>query len=162
MKTLLIFRHAKSSWSNTGLADHDRPLNKRGKGDAPRMGELLKEQDLVPDQIITSTAKRARTTAQLAAEGCGYDGDIMESRDFYHADPDDYIEFLSAYDLDAQIIMIVGHNPGMETLLYDLTGESAYLTTANLAHVQLPINAWRELDDRLEGQLIDLWRPKEL
>ena len=56
MKTLLVLRHAKSSWKDPGLADHDRPLNKRGKRDAPRMGRLLADEDLVPDLIVTSTA----------------------------------------------------------------------------------------------------------
>ena len=65
MKTLLILRHAKSSWNNLDLPDYDRPLNKRGKRDAPRMGDFLRHQDLVPDLVISSTAKRAKKTAKL-------------------------------------------------------------------------------------------------
>ena len=63
MKTLLVLRHAKSSWKEEAKDDHDRPLNKRGKADAPLMGELLRTQDIVPDQIICSTARRAPLTA---------------------------------------------------------------------------------------------------
>ena len=162
MKTLLILRHAKSSWGNAGLGDHDRPLNKRGKLDAPRMGELLGREDLCPDQIITSSAKRAVRTAQLVAEGCGYMAEILQTRDFYHGESDDFVEYLAAYDLEVKTIMVVGHNPGMEALLYDLTGESAYLTTANIAHVELPISAWRDLTERVAGKMLNLWRPKEL
>ena len=64
MKTLLLLRHAKSSWDNSDLADHDRPLNGRGRRDAPRMGQLLAQHDLTPDLIVTSAARRAATTAE--------------------------------------------------------------------------------------------------
>jgi len=76
MKTLLILRHAKSSWKNPGLADHNRPLNKRGKRDAPRVGRLLRDKNLTPDLILSSTAKRALDTAEAAAESSGYEGEI--------------------------------------------------------------------------------------
>ena len=76
MKTLLIMRHAKSSWDESDMHDHDRPLNKRGKLNAPRMGRLLREQDLVPDLIITSSARRARDTAGAVADQSGYEGDV--------------------------------------------------------------------------------------
>ena len=67
MKTLLLMRHAKSSWKQVGLADHEWPLNMRAKGDAPRMGNLLWERDLVPELILCSTALRARRTAEIVA-----------------------------------------------------------------------------------------------
>jgi phosphohistidine phosphatase len=67
MKTLFILRHAKSSWKEQDLPDHDRPLNKRGKKDAPRMGKLLTDEDLIPDLIMSSTAARAKKTAELVA-----------------------------------------------------------------------------------------------
>ena len=72
MKTLLILRHAKSSWDNLNHSDYDRPLNKRGKRDAPRMGEHIRQQEIVPDLILTSSAKRARKTATKVAKACGY------------------------------------------------------------------------------------------
>ena len=76
MKTLLILRHAKSSWKDLELPDQDRPLNKRGRHDAPRMGKLLKQEDLIPDHIVSSTALRAKKTAELVAKSCKYKGDI--------------------------------------------------------------------------------------
>ena len=88
MRTLLILRHAKSSWANNRLADHARPLNKRGKLDAPRMGQLLRREELMPDLVISSTAERALTTAEMAALACGYEAAIRVTRDFYHADPE--------------------------------------------------------------------------
>ena len=76
MKKIYILRHAKSSWKDEGLPDHDRPLNKRGKRDAPRMGRLLAEEGLVPDLIVSSTAKRAHKTTTEVADACGYKGEI--------------------------------------------------------------------------------------
>ena len=91
MKTVLILRHAKSSWSNPSLADIDRPLNKRGKNDAPRMGTLIKEQDIVPDLILSSPALRARKTAEAVSEYSGFEGQIDFVPDFYPGDPYTFI-----------------------------------------------------------------------
>ena len=82
MKTLLLLRHAKSSWSDPTLPDHDRPLNKRGIHDAPRMGKLLRHEHLMPDLILSSTAVRAKKTAELVAKACKYKGEIALNR-FY-------------------------------------------------------------------------------
>jgi phosphohistidine phosphatase len=162
MKTLLVLRHAKSSWDHPQLADHDRPLNRRGKADAPRMGEHLKREGFVPDLMITSTARRAVQTATLVAENCGYSEEIVKTRDFYHADPETYFDALRGLRDEIQCAMVVGHNPGMEELVDDITGESVYLTTANIAVIELPILKWPELDYETEGRLQYLWRPKEI
>ena len=77
MKTLSIIRHAKSSWKDLGVPDHERPLNKRGRHDAPLMGKLLRDQNITPDLIISSTAIRAETTAKLVAKACKYKGEII-------------------------------------------------------------------------------------
>ena len=83
MKTLLLLRHAKSSWKHPELADHDRPLNKRGKRDAPSIGQLVSDKGLVPDLIMSSTAKRARKTARAVAKASGYKGKIELTPTFY-------------------------------------------------------------------------------
>ena len=162
MKTLLIMRHAKSDWDNSKLSDHARPLNKRGKLDAPHMGKLLKEHDLVPDLIITSTAERALTTAELVALACDYDGELVTTSSFYHADPLTYLELLQGVDDTYKRVMIVGHNPGMEELVADLTGEMEHFTTANIAHVELPVTSWSQLNEDATGKLLHLWRPKDV
>jgi phosphohistidine phosphatase len=162
MKTLLILRHAKSSWKNLLLADIDRPLNKRGKRDAPHMGALLREQDLVPDLILSSPAVRARKTAKAVSENSGYEGEIEIHPDFYPGDPDTFIgTFYSIPDHIASVL-IVAHNPGLEDLLYVLTGESARLPTSALAQVSLPVDRWLDLDDEVDGKLVNLWLVKEL
>ena len=79
MKTVLILRHAKSSWADPLLPDHDRPLNKRGQRTATQMGQLLRKQKLVPELILTSTAKRARETAILIAQSSQYNQKIKKT-----------------------------------------------------------------------------------
>ena len=162
MKTLLILRHAKSSWKDAGLADHDRPLNKRGKRDAPRMGALMREQGLLPEMILSSTAKRARSTAKAAADECGFDGETELVRELYAFSAEPYLSTLAQVPDDYSIVMVVGHNPAMEELSDALTGEYQRFPTATLAEIQLPIDHWSEIGDWVEGSLVNLWRPKEL
>ena len=162
MKTLLILRHAKSSWGDEELSDHDRPLNKRGKRDAPRMGKLLRDTALAPDLIISSTAKRARKTAAKVAKSCRYEGVIELAGELYLAVPSAYLEVLRNVADHYERVMVVGHNPGLEDLLTLLTGERTPLPTAALAHIAVDIPSWHELSEDSRGNLLDLWRPKEL
>jgi len=162
MKTLLILRHAKSDWGNSQLSDHERPLNGRGSYDAPRMGAWLKQQGMVPELIISSTAVRALTTAELVAQGCDFEGELRLTNDLYLAGPPTYIDTLNQLPNDSERVMVVGHNPGMESLLSLLTGKDRRMTTANLAVVELPIDSWRELTLFSDGRLAHFWRPKDL
>jgi phosphohistidine phosphatase len=162
MKTLLILRHAKSSWSNASLADHARPLNERGRHDAPRMGRLLRQEDLLPQLIISSTATRALATAEAVAMAGGYEGEIQTTRRLYHAGPESYLAVLRGVADDYDQVMVVGHNPGVEELVDHLTGQAETMSTAALAHIQLPIEQWQELNKEVEGKLVGLWRPREL
>ena len=162
MKTLLVLRHAKSSWKRPDLADHDRPLNKRGKQDAPRMGKLIRHQKLKPDLIISSTAKRARRTADEVADWCAYDGAVHLERRLYLADPRTMIDVVRRLAAGAKRVLIVGHNPGLEELIVRLTGRAELFPTAALAQIDLPIDDWKELRSTVKGRLINLWRPKEL
>ena len=159
MKRLLVLRHAKSSWKGRGLSDHERPLNKRGKWAAPRMGQLLYAEDLVPEVILSSTALPARDTADLVAEACGYEGEITYLESFYHAWPSDYLDALRGLPEDIYLAMIVGHNPGMAMLIEQLTDVSERFPTAALALIDLPIDYWSQMSDETEGELQDLWLP---
>jgi phosphohistidine phosphatase len=162
MKTLLILRHAKSSWQDLGQADHDRPLNGRGKRDAPRMGKLMRERDMIPDLIISSTAMRARTTAQAVADEVDYPKEITQTRDLYHAYPDAFIEILQGLDNHFRSVLMVAHNPGIEELVAQLSGVYEQMTTGALAHFELSINDWQDLEDGMRGRLLGIYRPKEL
>ena len=162
MKTLLILRHAKSNWSNSSLSDHSRPLDERGKADAPRMGKLLKREELMPDLIISSSAERALATAEAVALACDYDAEIQVTRQLYLADPDDFLEALRERGGSHNRVMVVGHNPGIEELVAQLAQQFETMSTAALAQIDLPITDWRELNDETVGTLINVWRPKEV
>lgn len=163
VKTLLILRHAKSSWDDASLDDHERPLNARGRRDATRMGDLLRDERLIPDVIITSDAVRAHTTALAVAEAAGHRRDIVVAPLLYHASPQDVLAVLQTIpDAYARTVMIVGHNPGLEDLIAQFTGERHDLPTAALAQLAVPTEAWDELNAATRATLVDIWRPKEL
>jgi phosphohistidine phosphatase len=162
MKTLLILRHAKSSWKDDSLPDRERPLNKRGQEDAPKMGALLRKKDLVPDLVLSSPAQRARLTAELVIEESGYQGEVEFREELYSFDAEPYLKALTRLEDTIQCVMLVGHNPAMEELVERLTGEYLPMPTAALAQIELPIEHWRKLATRHNGKLVELWRPKEL
>jgi phosphohistidine phosphatase len=162
MKIVLVLRHAKSSWSDPALDDHERPLNKRGRRDAPRIGALVREHGLIPDVVISSDAVRARLTAEAVVEAARYEGEILLDQRLYMASPADILSLLRTVREQAESVMIVGHNPGLEDLVLRLTGERQDLPTAALAQIVLPIDQWRDLTLSTTGTLLGHWRPKEL
>lgn len=161
MKTLLLLRHAKSSWAEAGVSDHERPLNERGQRDAPQVGRLVKKQGLTPSLIVSSSAKRARKTAAKVAEHCGYQGEVQTAETLYLASAEKYLEFLRLTSDEHATVLVVGHNPGLEDLVEKLTGHQEQMPTAALAQVALEISEWRELARTSRGQLVHVWRPKE-
>lgn len=161
MKILLLLRHAKSSWKHPDLSDHDRPLNKRGLRDAPRVGKWLKKQDLVPEYILSSSARRARETAIAVATASDCHGEIDLLPSLYQCDQDDFTEAISRLPDEIEIALVIGHNPELEELLAHLTCEITPLPTAALAQISLPIDRWCEFDDHCEGQLQAVWLPRE-
>ena len=162
MKTLLILRHGKSSWKHPGLADHDRPLNGRGRRDAPQVGRLLREKGLVPDLIVSSTAIRARVTAELVADRAGCSRRAKKNRDLYLASVPDILGVLRKVGGRASRLLVVGHNPGLEELIAGLTGCDVMLPTAALVEVRLEVDKWSKLDANTRGRLVNLWRPRQL
>lgn len=161
MKTLLLLRHAKSSWKETELADHDRPLNKRGRRTAPLVGELLQTEDLIPDLILCSSAVRTHDTALLVAEACSYTGEIKQIRELYLAEPQAYVDALRQVADEHERLLVVGHNPGVEMLIKALTGEATAMPTAALATMELALEHWRDLNKNTGCKLVHVWRPKD-
>jgi phosphohistidine phosphatase len=163
MKTLLVLRHAKSSWDEPGLDDHERPLSPRGEKDAPRMGRLIRDEGLSPELIISSDAERARLTAEAMADAADYTWTILLERRLYHAGPAEIIDVLrKVVEHELATVMIVGHNPALEELVAKVTGEREDLPTAALVKIALPINRWSDLDATTRGKLVNVWRPKDL
>lgn len=155
MKTVLLLRHAKSDWSDGSLRDFERPLAKRGRNDAPLMGEVLLQYEAVPDKILSSPAKRAKQTAELVAEACGYKKSIDWHDTFYGASSDDLIIALTRLPNTVERAMLVGHNPTMEeTVAALLVGYSTEcqdefyikVPTAGLICLDLHILDWATLE----------------
>jgi phosphohistidine phosphatase len=162
IKTLLILRHAKSSWEFSELSDHDRPLNNRGKRDAPRIGRKLLKEGLIPQLITSSPAVRAYSTAEKVAKACGYDGEIAVDSSLYGSGYTEYLKVLQIQNDQYDIIMLVGHNPQSEQLLEILTGKMITMPTCSVAYVKLHIRTWKEVKAQTKGELVNIWRPKEL
>lgn len=122
MKTLVLVRHAKSSWKDASLADRDRPLNDRGKRDAPEMGRRLAARGEAPDLIVSSPAARALATARVIAEAVGYPVDrIREDERIYMAGPADLLGAIHDLDDDDDRVFLFGHNPGLTDLVNALS-----------------------------------------
>jgi len=163
MKNLLIMRHAKSSWGSETLADFDRPLNKRGRTTAPRMAEWLQQQNLVPDLVVASSANRAKTTAELVIESLALtEVDSVFTKDLYHAPADSYLEYISLLGEPHQTLLMVGHNPGVEQLVYHLSDCFETMPTAAIAWFQFESLQWSPLESRQPANLKAVWRPKEI
>jgi phosphohistidine phosphatase len=158
MADLLILRHAKSSWKNQGLDDRDRPLNKRGRRAAPRMGRIMVEEKLVPDLLLCSTATRARETWRRLNDQARW---ILEERflpALYPGDPEKILECLRELPERFNRVLLVGHNPGLEELVARLSGETVTLPTAGLARLRHE-GDWTSLQ---RAELLRIWLPRQL
>jgi phosphohistidine phosphatase len=162
MKTLLLLRHAKSSWKDHDLDDHDRPLNKRGKRDAPRIGQLLREEGLIPEFIVASTAKRARKTAEHVIGESGYRGETRITGELYLVGGEQLRGVAAGLPEPQGSVLLIGHNPGLEELLESLIGTYTPLSTAALAHIELEIDRWAQVAERPAARLVKVWQPREL
>ena len=162
MKTLLLLRHVKSSWKDPSLTDHDRPLNKRGRKTAPRMGRLMHETGLCPDLILCSTATRARETLQLMLTELSKNVPVTFRAELYHCDVAQLLGVLREVAEPAASVLVVGHNPDLELFLEHVTGQSERLSTGALARIEFDLSAWSELIDATRGTLVSISRPREL
>lgn len=163
MKVLILMRHAKSSWKDVNQVDHDRPLNKRGKKDAPRIGRLLRDKRIVPELILTSSARRARDTAEAVADASGYTPEIRHLPSFYQADVETFLDTLCVLPPDVDRVMIVGHNPDLEELIEYLTDENLVLPTAALVKIDVPIQSWSEIAHQAGAcKVVQAWYPREI
>ncbi|GAA4372569.1 SixA phosphatase family protein [Agromyces bauzanensis] len=150
MKTLVLVRHAKSSWDHPGLADHERPLNDRGRRDAPRMGRRLASRGLAPDLILSSTAVRALTTAELIAQALGIDRDgIVADERLYATSASGLLGVIGEVESSVGTAFVVGHNPEMTSLVHRFTDEIGHMPTCAVAEFRFEADAWNELDEGL-------------
>lgn len=155
MKTLYLIRHAKSSWDDASLDDFDRPLNQRGKRDAPDIGNRLKKMGIIPDKMISSSAKRAADTAILFARAMQLPAAQINFLDeLYHASASQLLHQVSLTDQTVRTLFVFGHNPGLTDFANIICKTPvANIVTAAVFAVQLDIKQWSELKPDRQGEL---------
>ena len=160
MKTLVLLRHAKSSWDDASLGDFDRPLAERGTRDAPRVGRELSARVPSPDFIISSPAVRARQTIEAVAKAAGYTVGVGFDEHIYAASSAELLKIVRAFPETSSTAIIVGHNPGFEDLLSRLTGTQQHMGTCNVACIKIGAKKWEDVEDGI-GKIDWLLKPKK-
>ena len=144
MKRIWLLRHAKSSWDDAGLADHDRPLAPRGRKAAARMARWAADNDVRPDLVLCSGAVRARATLDLVLDGLGRPTVEIDD-DLYHASADDLLNRIRVLPAFVSNVLLVGHNPGLHDLACFLAPPGPEtLPTGALAELRLAVGTWTE------------------
>lgn len=159
MKTLLLMRHAKSDWDADYGDDHDRPLNERGTRSARLMGRVLADEGLEPAHVISSTALRARTTAELANEAGEWGARLSLERALYDEGPKGVLATVASTP-DVARLMLVGHQPTWSMLVAALTGERVEMKTATVAVIDLEVETWAGLANGT-GTLRGILHPRD-
>ncbi|MEM7108960.1 MAG: histidine phosphatase family protein [Bacteroidota bacterium] len=162
MKTVYLVRHAKSSWDYPELTDHDRPLNKRGKRDAPEMGRRLKEKGILPDLMISSTALRAMTTCEIIAGAIGYPNDkIIGDRNVFHAGTQKLLQIIKNVTDSSRSLMLFGHNPGFTDFANRLANTDIWnIPTCGVFACEFDLSHWHEVEFQ-SGNLLFYDYPKK-
>ena len=171
MKTVLLLRHAKSSWNHPSLGDFDRPLAPRGRKAAPRIARFMRAEGLIPDVVFCSAALRALETWALVAPGLDADVPLETLRDLYHGTPGQLLDVLRGAPDAASSALLVGHSPGIESLAFGLAGPGSderavdrlceKFPTAGLAVIAFDNDAWPDIGAR-RGVLTNFARPRDL
>ena len=168
MKTLTLLRHAKSAWDDPVQRDFDRPLNARGRRAAQTIGREMRSLELMFDRVIASPAVRVIETLEDVGQGYGRAIEPLFDKRVYLASTDTLIDLIQAVPDDCMRLLLVGHNPGLETLALLLTrgnGLRAELAlkypTATLAEIELPAQRWSEVGEGA-GTLSRFIRPRDL
>ncbi|SCA55348.1 Phosphohistidine phosphatase [Candidatus Terasakiella magnetica] len=170
MKHLLLLRHAKSSWADPSLSDFDRPLNARGLKAASKMSRFLSEKMELPDVILCSTAMRTRQTLKPLLDVYAHSFEIKLSRELYHASDMSMLDMIQNVEGKADVVMVIGHNPGMEQLADYVCGKggeddlyemSLKFPTAACAHLSFDVDNWSKIG-RASGVLKRFFKPRDL
>jgi len=162
MKTLLLMRHGKSSWKDVKKnEDKLRPLTKKGEKEAKAMVEALEEKGLLPQAILTSTARRTRETANIFLSDCRGEITFMALDSLYLSEPPALIDALKTIQDRVDRVMVIGHNPGLEGLLQHLINKVESLSTASVAYLELPIEHWSDISLETAAVKWEKWVPKD-
>lgn len=161
-RQLILMRHAKSDWTSESLSDHDRPLNRRGRRDAPKMAAWLADQNRVPNVILISTSIRTKETVALMIDQWKQEPITIFTEQLYQASPEEIVRAIHVDGKVAGRLMVVAHNPGMTGLVSQFAGEFREMATAAVAVFQSDLESWDQLRMATPMQLIAMMRPKQL
>jgi phosphohistidine phosphatase len=162
MKTLLLFRHAKSDWDADFDHDHDRPLNKRGKRSAKQMGSYLAAVGSLPGRVVTSSAARAVKTIELAAAAGGWNCEVAVEESLYEADPEHILSLIQEQSEPLDTLLLAGHEPAFSaTTSLLIGGGSVRMPTAAIACIEFDAERWSDVKAP-DGRLVWLVTPKLL
>ena len=162
MKTLLLARHAKSGWDDTGQNDFERNLNPRGQRDAPLMASYLQQCGYMINQIISSDAVRALQTAEQYKKYLTPEHDLITYHDLYLAPLNSIIHLVKNISQSEAVVMLVGHNPGMSEALNYWTGEIIEdMPTCSVGIIQFDINSWADTQAS-QGSLLGFEYPQSI
>lgn len=161
MRNLMILRHGKSDWDSSALDDHSRPLASRGVRSARAVGRAIADYGISPEVVVSSTATRARSTAELVIEAGGLDASLHLEDRLYGASVNETLTVVAEYGKSANRVLIVGHQPTWSMTIRHLTGGTVAVRTATLADVELPIDTWDAVP-RASGTLVALLQPRML
>lgn len=162
MKTLLLIRHAKSSWDDPFQDDFNRPLNNRGLRDAPRMAKRLKEKDLHADLVLSSPAARALSTCTIMAEILNYAPTAVKTdRRLYHATDEEILRVVHGLHDNNDCVMIFSHNPGLTEFVNHICRRpiTDNIPTCGIVCVRIPVDSWKDITWR-QGELVFFDYPK--
>lgn len=160
MKTILIMRHAKSDWQSKSESDHDRPLNHRGRLASRSMGSFLSTLRQVPQNVLVSSATRARSTVDLAVGAGAWRCPIVITPELYSQSPDRILNIIQGQNNSIDSLMLAGHEPTSSSMLSDFVGGGSFpFPTAAIARIDFPIDVWTRIDFGL-GQLKWFVTPK--
>lgn len=163
MKTIYLVRHAKSSWDYPELSDFERPLNKRGKRDAPVMGSRLKERDILPDLMLSSPANRALSTCRVIAGAIGYNKQkIVTDKAIYHASKNSLLDVVQQVSNENNSLMLFGHNPGFTDFANELASTDIYnIPTCGIFACEFEVESWKDVGVG-KGNLLFYDYPKKI
>jgi len=146
MKRLFLIRHAKSSRDDPALADKDRPLNDRGKRDAPKMGALLAKRRVKPNLILSSSAVRALDTAEIIAEKIDYKRKNIRVEDrLYAVEADKLLDVIRRLGDELDCVMLIGHNPELTELAHRLSSKITDMPTCAVAEFTFDSKSWSRI-----------------
>ncbi len=164
-RRLIVMRHAKSSWADGSMSDHERPLNDRGRREAPEVARQLAELEWLPEVVLSSDSKRTRETwkrMKTVLEDADCTPTVTKSAELYHAGMDEAADALTELDDEIDCVLLLGHNPGWEDVVSYLSGVSVTMTTANAVLLEGEGDSWQDALERGSWQLVEVIRPREL